>query len=152
MNFRKLFSLCLVAILALSFSSTAFAAEANSDDIIVEESVQPRIGIAKFDNHYHDGTSISGEYTIQLDKITLPQGKCSLQTGDFDSDTLINIEIWNDKGQQMGTYSVLGSFESSALPDKTLLNYVNGGKVTIKYDVIASNGNSEDGWIGFWFF
>lgn len=146
--FKKLATICFILLLCVSTSVPSYAAAIPTAQGTV--STSPRIGIAKYNNHYHDGSNYYGTYKIQTDSILLPSGKCTLQTQNFSSSTTINVELYNQNNKKMGSFSVTGN---KKIEDRTLVNYINGGEITVRYNVFDSNGSgADDGWIGLWFF
>lgn len=157
--FKKLLSFCIAISMCCVMCATAFATDNSSKTILGDEPskiAQPRIGIAGYNNHYHDGSTYYGEFTVTTSSVLLPMKQFSVELNSFDSDTWIVIDIYNSKGQSMlgMSFSVEGNgmWENKALNP---LYFTNGDTYTIRYNVYNDNGSilsGDDGWLAIWIY
>lgn len=146
---KKIVALVLSVICCFSMSTVAFAAEPTSNEeisVTSDETVQPRIGIAGYENHYHSGGELSTFY-ITTDSIILPSKKFTVETGDFNDDTIIKLSIFNSKNQLVAAFTGEGN---AKWPNRDMsANFINGDTYRI---VCTVSDTSDDGWVGVWIF
>lgn len=154
-KFKKIIVLLLAVVCCLSTTSViTFATEAEEVSG-VSEYVQPRVGIAGYTNHYHNGSSYKGEFTLTTSSLVLPYKQYSIETSNFSNDAWIMIDIFNSKGQQTVSSSISITGNTKIENKSFNVYFVNGDTYTIKYYVFQSNGQplySDDGWIGIWIY
>lgn len=155
--FKKMMAMLLVLSCCFSMSTTAFAADADVDFYsnieATETSVTPRIGMAGYRNYYHNGSTISGTYTISTDSLLLPLRQTTIELYGFNSDTWVMVEIYNSLGTALYTLDVTGNGKWENKPLNSV-HFINGDTYTVRYQVFNYNtpNNGDDGWIGIWIY
>ncbi len=149
---KKFFAFITVLTFCLIANVQVFASEKDSltEDSLVS-SVMPRVGIAGYTNHYHDGSRSYGNFEINCSPF-LTSNEFTIETQNFDSSTKIVVEIYASDGVQMNyafTTTGNGKWEN-----KTLRFPLTNQTYTVKYDVYRDGVpfSGDDGWIGIWLY
>lgn len=147
---KKLVAVVLSVICCFSMSTVAFAVEPTSNEeisVTSDETVQPRIGIAGYENHYHSGGATSVFY-IKTNSITLPSKQFTVQTSNFNDSTIITLFIYNSENQLVATFKGEGS---AKWPNRPMngATFVNGDTYTV---ICGVSDTSDDGWVGVWIY
>lgn len=145
---KNIVALVLSVICCLSTSTVAFAAESISDEEIsatTDEAVQPRVGIAGYHNHLHNG-SYETTFVMETSSLFWPMKEFTVETSGFNEDTIIKLYIYSSKGLA-ATFTGEGN---AKWPNRGMNdNFVNGDTYTIKCTV---NNPNDDGWVGVWIY
>lgn len=153
---KKVLGLVLSLLLCLSMNVPTFAAERTAPEVISDTSktVQPRIGIAGYTNHYHASGSYSGDFYISCNP-NLTMNQFTIETSGFNSGTTISIEIFAEDNFQMNyVYTVTGNTKKENISLRWPLT-----KQTYRVHYYVGNGgpgstpvSNDDGWIGVWLY
>ncbi len=160
-QFKKLLALMLALVCCFATTTVALAADTSTvaryEEISGEtDSVQPRIGIAGYVNHYHNGNSYYGEFTFSTSSIALPMKQYTIEFSEFNSDSWIVVEIYNSQGQVImsQSFSRTGNGKWENIPFRSG-TFINGDTYTVKYNVYHGGTtplDSDTGWIGIWIY
>ena len=152
---RKLLALFLTLAMTFAISTSAFAVEITSDSTSNSSEVaaiEPRIGYAGHVSHYHNGSSIHGSFTMNVNTVFLPMNQWTLKTSGFSSGTTIVAGILDPNGRQVNQSSIVITGNNERENQPLVPNAIMNGTYTIRYDVWTSLYDSEPGTLEVWIY